>query len=120
MEWNPDYYYRIVGTWIAKGDDQIIIFNLFNAMPVVLVEEDDEERKRRMAICPEEWGDSFGEEFYDSCIDNSLYYAPGNETWRLSQKSTPLTGQLDFPIMSSDELKASEENLKMIMEKTDD
>lgn len=33
MGWNPDYVYRIRGSWAARGRDEIIVFPLTNAMP---------------------------------------------------------------------------------------
>lgn len=75
MEWNPDFNYRVLGTWIEKGDDKIMIFNLSNAMPLVLFDTGESgKRKRRTAVCPEEWEDSFGDEFYNFSLDNDLYY----------------------------------------------
>ena len=55
-------------------------------------------------VCPEEWGESFGEEFYDFSLDNALYYSPQNADLRISEKSKPVDGQLSFPLMSGDEI----------------
>ena len=119
MDWNPDYNYKILGTAIEKMNDQIIIFNLPNAMPsIVIAEEDgDEQRKRRMKICPEEWGDSFGSEFYDFSLDNSLYYAPVNQSWGISQKSRPVNGQISFSLLTPQEVL---ENATLIRTRLED
>ena len=35
MTWNPDYAYKIRGTWARRGKEQIIVFNLPNAVPIM-------------------------------------------------------------------------------------
>ena len=78
MDWNPDYLYRIRGSWAARGRDEIIVFTLPNAMPAALMETIDEEseemRRRRVSMCPEEWNESFGDEFYEYALDNSFFF----------------------------------------------
>lgn len=124
MEWNPDFNYKILGTTIEKGNDQIIIFNLSNGMPSVLISDDEdgeeEKRKRRMQVCPEEWGDSFGSEFYEFSLDNSLYYAPANETWRMGEKSRAVNGQMTFAVLSSDEVLSNAQLIRTRMEESDE
>lgn len=80
MEWNPDYMYRIRGTWAKRGNEQIIVYNLANAVPAMLVPRDDEEnsKKKRIELIPEEWNDDFGEEFYEHFLDNGFYYIAPN------------------------------------------
>lgn len=115
MDWNPDYNYKILGTLVAKGDDQIVIFNLSAAMPNVIINEEDNsgvERKKRVKICPEEWGDTFGEEFYDFSMDNALYYAPEHDELNLSEKSHAVGGQLKFSVLTKDDLFDSVERIK--------
>ena len=118
MDWNPDYSYKILGTAIEKMNDQIIIFNLPNAMPSVVIaeEEGEEQKKRRMKICPEEWGDSFGSEFYDFSLDNSLYYAPVNQTWGMNQKSRPVNGQISFSLLTPQEVLESAAQIRTRLE----
>lgn len=107
MDWFPDYNYRIMGTLIAKGQEQMVIFNLSNAMPNVKYED-----KKRISICPEEWGDSFGPEFYNFSMDNALYYSPVNSDLRMSEKSRPVEGQLDFEVLSSADIISIAAQLK--------
>lgn len=40
MKWNPDFLYKIRGIWAKRLNEQIIVFNLTNAMPAVLVTKD--------------------------------------------------------------------------------
>ena len=39
MEWNPEYIYKIRGTWTQRRENEIIVFNLFNAVPVFFISE---------------------------------------------------------------------------------
>lgn len=114
MEWNPEFNYRILGTWIEKGSDKIMIFNLSNAMPLALFGGEAEQRKRRMAVCPEEWEDSFGEEFYDFSLENDLYYTKGTANWNSGADSRIVDGQMVVPVLTQSELM---ENAKRIKEK---
>jgi hypothetical protein len=70
-----------------------------------------------MKICPEEWGDSFGSEFYDFSLDNSLYYAPVNQSWGISQKSRPVNGQISFSLLTPQEVL---ENATLIRTRLED
>lgn len=113
MEWNPDFNYRVLGTWIEKGEDKIMIFNLSNAMPLALFDGDEEsKRKRRLAVCPEEWEDSFGDEFYDFSLDNDLYYSRSNANWHTSADSRVVEGQTSVPILTQAELLESVQQIK--------
>ena len=117
MEWNPDYLYRIRGTWVARGSDQIIVFNLTNAVPAAFLEcepEDSQEatKRRRVDLCPEEWTDSFGEDFYDYSINNSFYFLAPRSDWKVHAPSREAPGSFQHPIMSDAELEQSVINLR--------
>lgn len=100
MSWNPDYIYCVRGTLVRRGADQIMIFNLLNGVPAALISQTDEtSRKRRIELCPEEWADDFGEEFYEHTLENGFYYlAPKNE-WKAQAESVPAPSitQYDLP-----------------------
>lgn len=116
MNWHPDYSYKTFGTLIARGNDQIVVFNLSNAMPSISVSDrnaEKEKRAKRIAICPEEWGDSFGEEFYTFSLDNELYYSSDVVNWHLSEKSREVSGQMSFSIMSETDLLDTVKQLKL-------
>lgn len=107
MEWNPDFNYRIMGTWIEKGTDCIMVFNLAKAMPIaeiVNAEEQESIRRRRMAICPEEWEESFGDEFYEFSMDNELYYLKAVPSLCSSVKCKDVDGQQMLPLFSREEI----------------
>lgn len=76
MDWNPDYIYRVRGIWAKRGSEQIIVFNLANAVPAALVAANEAEgsTRRRIEMCPAEWTDDFGEEFYEHVLENGFYY----------------------------------------------
>lgn len=116
MNWEPDYGYKVLGTLIEKGNEQMVVFNLDGAVPNMTVSEKDNETektiRKRIVICPEEWGDSFGDEFYNFSLDNSLYYSPKHSDLRISEKSKPVEGQISFNIMSGAEVLQLAESIK--------
>ncbi|MCM1364334.1 MAG: recombinase family protein [Faecalibacterium sp.] len=124
MEWFPDYMYKVTGTFIEKGNDKIIIFNLSEAMPYVTIKEktggDDKTINKKAYICPEEWGDSFGSEFYNFSLDNILYYLPPNTSLGANEKSRPIDGQLSFEILNDIEVMKCAETLKQKAGKKDE
>lgn len=121
MEWNPDYSYKVIGTWIEKGADQMVYFNLANAMPSVVIEPDSEEKRRtRKTICPDEWGDSFGTEFYDFSIENGIYYLPSGNALNTSVKCQAVDGQASISVMPFEQLMVEADTLKTRMGDTDE
>ena len=100
MDWNPDYVYKIRGIWAKNRDKQIIIFDLTNAMPAVWLDNESDGRKRkRVNLCPDEWIDGFGEEFYEHVIDNEYYYLSSKADWQSDSKRIHAPGfkQFDIP-----------------------
>ena len=114
MEWTPDYLYKIRGVWAKRGEEQIIVFNLVNAIPVVLVEHkgQDDAVKRRVELCTEEWIDDFGEEFYEHTLENSFYYLAPNVEWQAQAESIPAPGIRQYSSLTDDELQVSIADLK--------
>lgn len=116
MDWNPDFNYRIMGTWIEKGPDCIMTFNLTKAMPIAEirnVEEQESMRKRRMAVCPEEWEESFGDEFYEFSMDNELYYLKSVPSLQSGVKCRDVEGQQQLPLLSREEVIESAAQIRM-------
>lgn len=124
MDWFPDYTYKVFGTLIEKGSEQIVIFNLSGAMPNITVTEElknaDKTVHRKVDICPEEWGDSFGEEFYNFSMENMTYYLPKDTNLKANAKSRPVEGQLAFEIMNEAEIVQFSENLKRKADERDE
>ncbi|MCF0238174.1 MAG: recombinase family protein, partial [Sphaerochaetaceae bacterium] len=87
MNWNPDFQYHVRGTFVNYNNDSIIILDLSNAMSATYVDcEDELGKKHRVLLCPDEWQDSFGEEFYDFCLQNSFYYVKSPSFWNPQAK----------------------------------
>ena len=116
MNWNPDYMYHIRGSWAARARDEIIVFNLANAVPAAVMEtasEEEEERiKRRVDMCPEEWQDSFGDEFYDYALDNSFYFLAPKTDWKADSKGVAVPGSQQIAVKTEEDLGISMELLK--------
>lgn len=113
MKWDPEYIYRVRGIWAKRGSEQIIVFNLVNAVPAVLITPDGEDSKarRRVELCPAEWTEDFGDEFYEHVLENGFYYlAPDNE-WRTSAVSIPAPGMEQFAAPTIAELQLTMERL---------
>lgn len=116
MDWNPEFNYRILGTWIEKGTDCIMTFNMTKAMPIAeIINEEEREsiRKRRMAVCPEEWEESFGDEFYEFSMDNELYYLKSVPNLQSGIKCRDVEGQQQLSLLSHAEVLESAAKIKM-------
>ncbi len=113
MNWDPSYMYRIRGIWAKHWDEQIIIFNLANAAPLVVPEDaDGSAHKRRTELCPNEWADDFGEEFYEHVLDNDFFYLAPYSEWHTDAPSIPAPGIEQFSVPSEEQLQQSINNLK--------
>lgn len=113
MEWDPEYIYRVRGTWAKRGAEQIIVFNLVNAIPAMLVpsENADSTARRRTELCPAEWTDDFGEEFYEHILENGFYYLAPDSEWRTTAASVPAPGMEQFDAPTAEQLQLTIDNL---------
>lgn len=112
LEWNPDLIYKVRGTWIQCGDGQIIIFNLEQAVSVLSVPADGtSSKKRRVELFPEQWGDGFGEEFYDHMLENEIFYMAGSADWQTRRPSVPAPGMAQYGVPTEADLRARMETL---------
>ncbi len=116
MDWNPEYQYRVRGTWASSGQDEIIIFDVTNAVPVVTVQQDGLgakfRRSRRIDLLPEEWDTAFGEEFYAYSIHNGFYYLSSHAGWNAQAKSRLVPGCTKVSPISEEALEMSIENIR--------
>ena len=116
MEWNPDYVYHIRGSWVARANDEIIVFNLSNAMPAAYFdapsEDSDEVRRRRIEMCPDEWKDTFGEDFYDYTVENSHYFMSPRTDWKADSECVLAPGLQQMAVKTEFELAKSIEGLR--------
>ena len=114
MKWNPDYAYKIRGTWASRRDEQIIVFHLSNAVPTMLIpsgNHDEPKQKRRVPLCPEEWENDFGEEFYEHILKNGFYYIAPKTEWRSQAKSVVAPGVEQYVVTSPEELQMTIDDL---------
>lgn len=109
MKWNPDFLYRIRGTWITNGSRQIIIFNLDNAVPAIM---ESGRKTRRTELCPDKWSTSFGDDFYDYALQNRLYFESTQTDLQSDSKSVPVPDQSAPDILSEEDLQFSFEKIK--------
>lgn len=117
MEWNPDFAYRIRGTWASRGLDEIIVFSLQNAEPAAYLEDAETvKRRRRTTLCPDEWQDSFGDEFYEYALENSFFFLAPRRDWNARAASIPAPGMATVSVLSDNEIL---ERLDTLREKVD-
>lgn len=91
------------------------MFPLTNAMPAAYMEtvdEDSEEmRRRRVAMLPEEWNESFGDDFYEYALDNSFFFLAPKTDWKSDTKSIAAPGIQQIRIKTEEELGSSIERI---------
>ena len=114
MDWNPEYIYKIRGTWAKRGTEQIIVFNLPNAAPAMYApsETGDTGSKKRISLCPEEWDDGFGEEFYEHSLENGFLYITPNNMWNSQAESIPAPGVQQFMETTPEQLQLTIDDLR--------
>ena len=108
MEWNPEYMYRIRGLWAEQDEEKIMVFHLVNAVPAVNIPQ----ASKPTELCPDEWMDSFGEEFYEHILENELYYIESDEEWHSETPSIPAPGIQQFTAASESDLNKSIDRIK--------
>lgn len=116
MDWNPEYQYRIRGTYAAGGQDRIIIFDVANAVPVLSWRRDNSNRAsrrpQRIDLLPDGWDSTFGEEFYVHGIHNSFYYLDPGSAWNARAKSRVVPGCTKVSPISEEELQRNIETIR--------
>jgi len=118
MDWNPDYIYRIRGMWAARGNDEIIVFDLSEAAAVILctVDADATPAKKRVVTFPEEWDSEFGMEFYRYGIANQFRHLPMSFDWKADSKCKPVPDTMQLDLLSEVELHDMIEGLRASQE----
>lgn len=112
MKWDPEYVYRVRGLWARQRNDQIMIFNLTNAMPMAIpMDKEDGQHRRRVPLCPSEWTDDFGEEFYEHVLENGIFYLAPDYEWKTNAQSIPAPGIDQYQAPSAEALQLSIDNL---------
>lgn len=114
MQWDPEYIYRVRGVWAKRGNEQIIVFNLADAVPAVLMTPDTEKSnaRKRVEMYPVEWTDDFGDEFYEHVLENGFYYLTPSSEWRASAESIPAPGMEQLFVPDEANLQLTMDELK--------
>ena len=84
-------------------------------MPAALIpatDTDEATSRRRVMLCPEEWDDDFGAEFYEHTLENGFYYIAPNSEWRSQAKSILAPGIEQYAVTTPEQLQLSMESLK--------
>lgn len=93
---------------------RIIVFDISSAISAMYVECEENGKRRRVLLCPDEWNGSFGEEFYDFIIQNDFYYIKANIMWNSQSTASPISNGLDLELPDSQSLAASVEKLRSL------
>jgi len=86
-----------------------------NAVPVMLFDDKKTEKekiRRRVELCPEEWENDFGDEFYEHTIENGFYYIAPNTEWNSQANSILAPGMEQFIHTSQEEMQIKITDLK--------
>lgn len=118
MGWNPRYSYRMEGSWIEKGPDCIMVFNLLKAVPMAEEEPTPRQdgkrpRKKKRVLCPEEWEASFGDEFYAFSLGSEFYALRNAPNLQSGIKSREVEGQNTLQLPTREELLESATQIKI-------
>ena len=72
---------------------------------------EESKQKRWMPLCPEEWENDFGEEFYEHTLENGFYYIAPNTEWHSQAKSVIAPGIEQYTVTSSEQLQMTIDDL---------
>ena len=79
-----------------------------------VADDSEEVKRRRVAMCPEEWNESFGDDFYEYALDNSFFFLAPKTDWKSDVKSVAPPGIQQFQVKTEEELDIS---IAQIMQK---
>ena len=112
MNWNPDFQYISRGTFLSQGNEKIIVFDVSGAISAAYVQCEEDGKRRRVLVCPDEWNGSFGEEFYDFILQNDLYYIRTSGIWGSQSKAVPF-GKSGVSVPTENDIRVSMDILKL-------
>ena len=111
MEWNPDYQYIVRGTYLEQGQERIIVFDVPSAISAAYVECEEDGKRRRVLLCPDDWNGTFGEDFYDFVVQNDFYYIRRNTLWYSQAAASSVPNGIEVNIPSRSSIEAQIGNL---------
>lgn len=112
MGWNPDYQYIARGTYLEQGSEKIIVFDVSSAISAVYVECEEDGKRRRVLLCPDEWNGSFGDDFYDFIVQNDFYYIRRNTLWYSQAEAGALPNDIDIDLPTRGSVEARLEEIR--------
>lgn len=112
MEWNPDYQYIARGTYLEQGTEKIIIFDVSSAISAAYVQCEEDGKRRRVLLCPDDWNGTFGEDFYDFIIQNDIYYIRKNTLWYSQSEANSVPNGIEVDVPSRSSLETAIESLR--------
>jgi len=112
MGWDPNFLYKVRGTWVQREHKQIIVFNLENAVTAIPLPQARGAPLRRAESYAEAWEYSFGEDFYDHIRENDFFYIRRGAAWQADRPSVPAPGIEQYETPNSQELYAMAEKLR--------
>lgn len=113
MGWNPEYTYRVRGSWYKQRDEQIIVFDL--DQPEIMIACDttgpqnsssqETSVKKRLTTYPEDWGTSFGLPFYEYQIRNQCLELGSRSGWNSNAKCKPVPSRIKIDLLTPTDLE---------------
>jgi len=113
MGWNPEYTYRVRGSWYKQRDEQIIVFDL--DQPEIMITCDttgpqnsssqETSVKKRLTTYPEDWKTSFGLPFYEYQIRNQCLELGSRSSWNSNAKCKPVPSRIKIDLLTPTDLE---------------
>ncbi|MDO4650203.1 MAG: recombinase family protein, partial [Eubacteriales bacterium] len=118
--WNIKWKYQLVGTFLQNGNDYLLTFDSSEAVvlvpPEVVTKEQQEiqpiSQGKRIEAYPNEWGKTFGENYYLQATSAPSKNGPG---WNVSAEGTPVYDpelNISSPIEMQNNIEALMRKLK--------
>ena len=114
---NTEFMLSFLATFAQEESvkkSEAIVFNLPNAVPAMLIptdDGDDAKHRKRITLCPEEWENDFGEEFYEHTVENGFYYIAPNTEWHSQVRSVVAPGIEQYAVPSQEQLQMTIDDL---------
>ncbi len=122
MGWNPEYAYRVRGSWYKQRDEQIIVFDLDQPEIMITCDTTGTQNsssqeisvKKRLTTYPEDWGTSFGLPFYEYQIRNQCLELGSRSGWNSNAKCKPVPSRIKIDLLTPTDLEGTISQLRHI------